>query len=120
KAKNDSFPTVSFIDREGNTLSCSSENRESCIRNAERKGFVKLPESIAGITIDGKAIPLLIIDVKGTAAEAGVRKGDILIELDGREITEPFSIVRIMSTKQLGDKLAVKVSRANRQLYFTY
>ena len=120
KAKNDSFQTVSFIDREGNTVSCASENRESCIRNAEHKGFVKLPELVAGITIDGTTKPFRIIDVKGTAAEAGVRKGDFLMELDGREITEPFSIVRIMSTKQIGDKLAVKVSRADRQLYFAY
>ena len=90
------------------------------MRDAERKGFVKLSDTVAGIAVDWTAKPLRIVGVRGTAADAGVRNGDILIELDGREITEPFSIFRIMSTKHPGDKLRVKVLRGDRQLYFAY
>jgi type II secretory pathway component PulC len=90
------------------------------VRDAERKGFVKLSDTVAGIAVDWTAKPLRIVGVRGTAADAGVRNGDILIELDGSEITEPFSIFRIMSTKHPGDKLTVKVLRADRQLYFAY
>jgi len=120
RSNHDLPETVSFINSEGITLSCSPENRESCVRDAERKGFVKLSDTVAGIAVDWTAKPLRIVGVRGTAADAGVRNGDILIELDGREITEPFSIFRIMSTKHPGDKLMVKVLRADRQLYFAY
>jgi hypothetical protein len=115
-----SSETISLINSEGSTLSCSSENRKSCVQDAERKGFVKLSDTVAGIAIDWTAKPLRIVSVKGTAADAGVRDGDILIELDGSEVTEPFTIFRIMSRKRPGDKLAVKVLRADRHLYFAY
>ena len=116
----DSPETISFINSEGSTLSCAPENGESCVRDAERKGFVKLSDTVAGIAVDWTAKPLRIVGVRGTAVAAGVRNGDILIELDGSEITEPFSIFRIMSKKHPGDRLTVKVLRADRQLYFAY
>lgn len=111
---------VSYINSEGSKLACSREKRESCVKDAERKGFVKLSDAVAGIAVDWTAKPLRIVSVRGTAADAGVRRGDILIELDGREITEPFSILRVMSKKRPGDKLSVKVFRADRHLYFAY
>jgi hypothetical protein len=120
QSSHDSSEAVSYINREGSTLSCSRENRESCVRDAERKGFVKLSDAVAGIAVNWTAKPLRIVSVRGTAADAGVRNGDILIELDGREITEPFSILRVMSKKRPGDKLSVKVFRADRHLYFAY
>ena len=107
-----------FINRAGVSISCSLGS--NCARDAERKGFVKQSSAVAGISLDWNRKPLRIVDVKGTATEAGVRKGDILIELDGIQIAEPFTISRIMSAKRPGDKLTVKVSRNDRQLYFAY
>jgi hypothetical protein len=63
---------------------------------------------------------LRITDVRGTAAEAGVRKGDILTELDGNKVNEALSVFRIMSTKQPGDHLTVKVLRGGKRLDFVY
>ncbi len=120
QSNNESSEAFSLINSEGSTLSCPSENRESCVRDAESKGFVKLSDTVAGIAVDWTAKPLRIISVKGTAADAGVRNGDILIELDGSEITEPFTIFRVMSRKHPGDKLTMKVLRADRHLYFAY
>jgi predicted metalloprotease with PDZ domain len=40
--------------------------------------------------VDWKAKPLKVVDVRGTAAEAGVRNGDILLEIDGHKIVEPL------------------------------
>jgi hypothetical protein len=120
QSKHDSPETVSLINSEGSTVSCPSKNGESCMRDAERKGFVKLTDAVAGISVDLKAKPLSVIGVRGTAAEAGVRTGDILVEIDGNKVTEAFSIFRIMSKKQPGDPLTVKVLRAGRALDFTY
>jgi hypothetical protein len=112
--------TVSLINSEGDTFSCPANNGESCMREAERKGFVKLSDALAGIKFDANTRPLRILDVRGTAAEAGVRKGDILLELDGNKITEVLSVFRIMSEKQPGDQLTVTVLREDRPLVFVY
>jgi PDZ domain len=116
----DSHEIVSLIDSEGHKVSCPSKNGEACLRDAERKGFVKLSDAVAGIAVDANVKPLRIIEVNGTAAAAGVRKGDILIEIDGNEISEAGSILRIMSMKKPGDKLTVKVLRSQTFLYFAY
>jgi serine protease Do len=70
--------------------------------------------------VDWKAKPLRVIEVRGTAAEAGVRNGDILVELDGSTIVEPLSIFMLMGSKQPGDELKVKVMRDGRPLNFVY
>jgi S1-C subfamily serine protease len=90
------------------------------VRDAESKGFVKLSNAVAGITVDWKAKPLRIVEVRGTAIEAGVRNGDILMELDGNKIAEPLSIFILMATKQPGDQLKVRVMRDGRPLDFVY
>jgi len=115
-----STEAISLINAEGNTISCLPKVRGNCVRDAEAKGFVKISDAEAGIKVDWKATPLKIVEVRGTAAQAGVRNGDILIQLDGNEITNAFSIFTIMRRKQPGDKLAVKVLRAGTQLYFVY
>ena len=112
--------SVSFINGEGDVISCPPETAESCVRDAERKGLVRLSDAVAGISVDWKQKPLRIIDVKGTAAEAGIRKGDILIEVSGRQIQHVLSLFKIMSIKRPGDNITVKVSRAGTDLYFAY
>jgi PDZ domain len=112
--------TVSLINSEGSTVSCPPKSSDSCVRDAESKGFVKLSNAVAGITVDWKAKPLRVIEVRGTAAEAGVRNGDILVELDGSTIVEPLSIFMLMGSKQPGDELKVKVMRDGRPLNFVY
>ena len=112
--------TVSLIDSEGSTVSCSPRDGDACVSDAEAKGFVKLSDAVAGIKVDWNAKPLKIIEVRGTAADAGVRNGDILVELDGSTIVEPLSIFMLMGSKQPGDELKVKVMRDGRPLNFVY
>jgi len=112
--------TVSLINSEGNTVSCPPRGDDACVSDAEGKGFIKLSNAVAGITVDWNAKPLRVIEVRGTAAEAGVRNGDILVELDGSTIVEPLSIFMLMGSKQPGDELKVKVMRDGRPLDFVY
>jgi hypothetical protein len=112
--------TVSLINSEGSTVSCSPRDGDTCVSDAEAKGFVKLSDAVAGIKVDWNAKPLKIIEVRGTAVQAGVRNGDILIELDGNKIAEPLSIFILMGTKQPGDQLKVKVIRDGTPMDFVY
>jgi hypothetical protein len=110
---------ISLINGEGSTFSCPA-GAEDCVTDTERRGFVKLSDAVAGITVDWKARPLKIVEVRGTAADAGVRNGDIVLEIDGNKIAEPLSIFIIMGTKQPGDQLQVKVMRAGTPMDFAY
>ena len=111
---------IVLINGEGNTVSCPPKILDDCVRDAESKGFVKLSDAVAGISVDWNAKPLRVVGVRGTAAEAGIRNGDILLELDDRKISEPRSVSIIMSIKHPGDELKVKVMRTGSPMDFAY
>jgi S1-C subfamily serine protease len=112
--------TVALIHGVGGTITCPVRQSDSCVRDAERKGFVKLSNALAGIKVDWKAKPLRIVEVRGTAAEAGVKTGDILVALDGNKIVEPLSIFMLMGSKEPGQQLKVRVMRDGKPLDFVY
>jgi membrane-associated protease RseP (regulator of RpoE activity) len=116
---------ISFINRAGSTVSCPPESPDSwglnsCVGNAESQGFVRVPDVSAGMSLDWDSKPVKIIQVSGAAAEAGVRAGDLLVELDGNKIVEAISIFKIVSKKQPGDYIIVKIVRGGKPMDFTY
>jgi predicted metalloprotease with PDZ domain len=116
---------ISLINRVGSTVSCPPENPDSwglnsCVGNAEGQGFVKVPDISAGIILDWNSKPIRIIQVAGAAAEAGVRAGDILLELDGNKIVEPIAIFKIVGKKQPGDYIIMNIVRGGKPMNFTY
>jgi len=56
-----------------------------------------------------------IAAVRGPAADAGMKAGDILVELDGEAVTEE-RLGEILSKHKPGDTLAVKVLRSKQTL----
>lgn len=120
-----SATSISLINRLGSTVSCPPENTDSlgltsCVGNAESQGFVKVPDTSAGIILGWNNKPARIIQVAGAAAEAGVRAGDILLELDGNKIVEPIAIFNILGKKQPGDYIIVNIIRGGNPMSFTY
>jgi predicted metalloprotease with PDZ domain len=120
-----SATSISLINRVGSTVSCPPENPDSwglnsCVGNAEGQGFVKVPDISAGIILDWNSKPIRIIQVAGAAAEAGVRAGDILLELDGNKIVEPIAIFKIVGKKQPGDYIIMNIVRGGKPMNFTY
>jgi membrane-associated protease RseP (regulator of RpoE activity) len=117
--------SISLINRVGSTVSCPPESPDSwglnsCVGNAESQGFVKVPDISAGIILDWNSKPVRIIQVAGAASEAGVRAGDILLELDGNKIVEPIAIFKIVGKKQPGDYIIVNIVRGGKPMNFTY
>ena len=116
---------IALINRFGSTVSCPPETADSlgvtsCVANAESQGFVRIPNTSAGIILDWNNKPIRIIQVTGAAAEAGVRVGDILIELDGNSVVEPIAIFDVIRKKQPGDYIIINVSRGGKPTSFTY
>jgi hypothetical protein len=116
---------VSLINRAGETIDCPVEtivksDSKGCIGNAERQGFVRMPEVSAGIFLDWNSKPVKVVQVRGAAAEAGLQAGDLLVELDGNKIIEPISLFKIIGKKQPGDYVVVRVVRGGKPINLTY
>jgi S1-C subfamily serine protease len=65
--------------------------------------------------------PLIVPEVKGVlvmrvvpstpAEEAGIRKGDVIVQIDGEEVTEPEQLQNLVENSQIGQILQLKVRR---------
>ncbi|HSF72766.1 MAG TPA: HhoA/HhoB/HtrA family serine endopeptidase [Microcoleus sp.] len=65
--------------------------------------------------------PLIVPEVKGVlvmrvvpntpAEEAGVRKGDVIVQIDGEGVTEPEQLQNLVENSQIGQILQLKVRR---------
>lgn len=87
------------------------------------KGTVSHPYmGILGQTVDKDVAKQLNLDVQegaiiqevvsgGPAAEAGLKRMDIIVEFDGKKITTMDELVAEILAKQVGDKVAVKYIR---------
>ncbi len=60
---------------------------------------------------------LLINDVRedSPAAKAGLKAGDVIIEVDGKQVNERFDLVRALNDKKEGDVALTIVRNRNRQ-----
>jgi serine protease Do len=64
-----------------------------------------LPADNGGVLVGG-------VMPRGAAARAGIRDGDLIVELDGRRITDPRSLQLIVSQTPPNSKIEVKVLRS--------
>jgi len=101
-------------------MGAAQSAHDTCVRDAQRVGFIKLPEAFAGIYFDPKARPLRVANVTTPAQEAGIQKDDVLLELDGTKIEDAFGVLQQMSKKQVGDVLRVKIERNGKPIDFVY
>jgi S1-C subfamily serine protease len=65
--------------------------------------------------------PLIVPEVKGVlvmrvvpntpAEEAGIRKGDVIVQIDGEAVTEPEQLQNLVENSKIGQILQLKVRR---------
>lgn len=89
------------------------------------KGFVSRPYlGIAGRNIDEDAsklyeipVGVVVADViQGSAAEAaGIKRGDVVINFDGKPITTMEQLIGLIAGKKVGDRVVVKLVRDGSQ-----
>jgi putative serine protease PepD len=59
------------------------------------------------------------VDPKGPAGKAGIQAGDIIIEFDGRRVTDPDDLVVAIRAKSVGDDVSMKVRRGTKTISVT-
>lgn len=98
------------------------------IEEIRRKGRVE--RGLLGVTVDVPPAKIrkftnnrgvLVTDVKaGTgAAMAGIRKGDVILRVDGKTVLYPGELVGLISRRKPGDKVQVEIIRNYKTLELT-
>jgi membrane-associated protease RseP (regulator of RpoE activity) len=59
-----------------------------------------------------------VAEVRGPAAAAGIKSGDVIVSMDGKPVTEE-TIGALLEQKQPGDPLAVEVARGTERVKLT-
>ena len=68
-------------------------------------------EATQGVYIAG-------ISPEGAAKKAGIKKGDVIIEANGRDVTKSSELLEVIGSKRPGDKISVTVLRDGKQKNF--
>lgn len=59
------------------------------------------------------------LDPNGPAAQAGIRRGDVIVAADGHPLTDESELARILESHRPGDKLSLTIARGHRELTVT-
>jgi len=68
-----------------------------------------------GITDDVNGVFVMEVDPQGAAGQAGIKKGDVIIGIDGVAIPAAPQMVEQIARHKPGDKLKVTLQRGNQQ-----
>ena len=72
-------------------------------------------QAFLGVMLDpefeGEGVRVLTIDDRGGADEAGLRRGDVLLEVDGENVKSAFELRGVLLKKSPGDKIQVRFRR---------
>ena len=55
--------------------------------------------------------------LQGTPAqEAGIQRGDIIVQIDGKDITTMEELNEVKNAKKIGDTITLKINRAGKEI----
>jgi|SRR5579884_315517 len=68
-----------------------------------------------GLAVDHGAL-VVKVGSGGAAAQAGIQTGDVIVQVDNQAVTDAASLTDILTNKNPGEKVAVKLYRGSQQL----
>jgi serine protease Do len=75
------------------------------------------PDLAAAVGLSEPIGALITVVVKGgPAAKAGLQRGDVIVELDGKKILDPSELPRMVAFGHIGKTVTLKVIRQGKQL----
>lgn len=63
----------------------------------------------------GKGVKIAVVQPEHGAAEAGIQSGDVILDMDGREISGLQELRNALTNKQPGDKVKLKIETAGKE-----
>ena len=83
-------------------------------------GAQTIERYLIGITMvkAEKGVETISLMAGGSAVEAGIKTGDIILSVDGKNVTEPSEVIDAVSTKK-GNPVSLKILRSTGEKEFT-
>jgi S1-C subfamily serine protease len=69
--------------------------------------------------ISSTVVQIVSVDPDGPTAASGIREGDFVLEIEGREVASPDDIHRMLSKLSVGGKVGVTILRNRKRIDFT-
>jgi S1-C subfamily serine protease len=106
--------TAMIFGAQGLSFSVPSNTAEWVVGQLMRSGRVR--RSFLGIGAQNRAkwVEITQVDPRGAAAKAGVKPGDLILSLDGREVKSIDQLQRMLADHQPGKTLALRLLREKR------
>lgn len=101
------------------TLS-SAEAAPKQRRAPDAEGVQPGQADLLGLVVDDAEQGVVVVDVArgGSAAEAGIRRGDVIVSINRKKITNSGEYKHIMQQAGHGSSMTILVRRGNASIYF--
>lgn len=78
--------------------------------------LLELNEDLAGYfgVKTGEGVLILQVEDDSPAKKAGLKSGDVIIELDGKKVGDPGKVTKVVSAYEKGDEIEIKFIRHNK------
>jgi S1-C subfamily serine protease len=90
-----------------------------CAEDLRRLGFVPLPPVKTGLLMKGHPLRVERIEPGLPAETAGIQVGDTVLEADGHPIAKFTDFASVLSTKQPGETMMIRIERNGERRMLT-
>ncbi|MEF9935016.1 MAG: trypsin-like peptidase domain-containing protein [Clostridium sp.] len=115
--------TLKISSAEGMGFAIPINEVRTVIDELMKNGYIKRPYlGVATVYLDEQTAKIYQIPsgmgiqevVRGSAADAaGIIPGDIIVEVDGKKITDQNVLTNVIATKKVGDTISLKIAKEN-------
>ena len=92
----------------------SIRRRTDTTGRARGRGAAAGRMEIRADTINGEATQLAAPAMRRTTVDIGLEPGDVIVSVDGRKVTTPSQLMRIVGTYDRGDEFKLQIMRQKR------
>jgi len=92
-----------------------AETARFVVSELREKGKVERPWMGLFIQVEEAGLRVHEVSPGGPASRAGIQPGDVILELEGKKVSEAADVTRALGDRRVGDKVRLAVSRQGRR-----